>query len=153
MAGFFRRLFGASAKEEGAGLERDVGSAVRDTGLDVQAALMAHMNWKLRLETYLDGRSTEDLRPEVICFDDRCDLGKWIHGPGQQRLGRLPGFADLREKHRMFHYCASNVVSLAQSGKQEEARRLLKGTYENFSQQVCDDLTQLQAIVARRGAR
>lgn len=115
-------------------------------GLDIHAAIAAHENWKLRLETYLAGRSQEDLRPEVICFDDRCDLGKWIHGKGRARLGAYPGFSALTEHHRMFHYVASNVVSLAQVGKKVEAERMLQGVYAENSAAVVKSLHQLQEL-------
>ena len=39
--------------------------------LDIDIAIMAHENWNLRLQSYLQGNSTEDLRPEVVCCDDR----------------------------------------------------------------------------------
>lgn len=115
-------------------------------GLDIRAAIAAHENWKLRLETYLAGRSTEDLRPEVICFDDRCDLGKWIHSKGRERLGAFPGFSALTEHHRMFHYVASNVVSLAQVGKKAEAERMLRGVYAENSAAVVRSLHELQEV-------
>lgn len=116
-------------------------------GLDIDAAILAHENWKVRLDAYLAGRSTEDLRPEVICFDNRCDLGRWIHGPGAQRLGSYPGFAALTEHHRMFHYAASNVVSLAQAGKSAEAGRMLTGLYAQKSSAVLGALRELQAMI------
>ena len=37
--------------------------------LDIDVAISAHANWKARLLGYLDSRSSEDLRPEVICDD------------------------------------------------------------------------------------
>jgi hypothetical protein len=115
-------------------------------GLDIDAAIMAHENWKLRLEAYLAGRSTEDLRPEVICFDDRCDLGKWIHSKGRERLGAFPGFSALTEHHRMFHYVASNVVSMAHVGKKGDAERMLRGVYAENSAAVVKSLRQLQEV-------
>lgn len=148
MLGLVKRLFGGM--ELDSGLTGELSQAVSEGGLDVEAALMAHSNWKLRLEAYLDGKSSEDLRPEVICFDDRCDLGRWIHGPGAQRLGRYRGFTALRENHRMFHYAASNVVSLNQSGRKAEARRMLDGVYAGFSTKVIDDLTGLRDLAQRR---
>ena len=115
--------------------------------LDIDAAIFAHENWKVRLDTYLAGRSTEDLRPEVICCDDRCDLGRWIHGTGRKRLGSYPGFTALTEHHRMFHYAASNVVSLAQAGKSAEAERMLTGLYAQKSSAVLGALRELQAMI------
>ncbi|MDR0480044.1 MAG: CZB domain-containing protein [Burkholderiaceae bacterium] len=112
--------------------------------LDIQVAISAHENWKIRLHAYLDGTSSEAFNPDVICFDDRCDLGQWIHGPGRERLGKFPGFTALVDNHKMFHYAASNVVALSQRGKTSEAHRILEGQFQHFSNQVVGILSLLQ---------
>ncbi len=108
--------------------------------LDIQAAMAAHENWKIRLKAYLDGTSTENFVAEVICFDNRCDLGQWIYSTGQAALGKYPGFTALVGHHKMFHYAASNVVALAKSGKETEARNMLDGQFRSFSKSVANDL-------------
>lgn len=145
MLGLFRRLFD---ENDHRGLKADVDGVVGQ-GLDLQAAIAAHRNWKLRLDAYLAGHSTEDLRAENICFDDRCDLGKWIHGPGKKALGHVPGFQRLVADHRMFHYAASNVVALSKAGKVGEALTMLEGPYEAASRNVIAALGELQALSAR----
>lgn len=104
--------------------------------LDINSAIVAHENWKIRLSAYLAGKSAEDLRPKVICFDDRCDLGKWLHGPARQQLGKYTSFHQLVAEHKNFHYHASNVVSLTQSGKIEEAGKMLAGVFKETSERV-----------------
>ncbi len=143
MFGFFKTFFGGAQSDAEM---QAVQSAISD-GLDIEAAIAAHQNWKLRLLAFLQGRSEEVLKPEVICFDNRCDLGKWIHSTGQQRLGRYPGFTALMSHHRMFHYAASNVVALAQAGKGEEARKMFAGQYESSSNAVIEDLEKLLRMV------
>jgi Chemoreceptor zinc-binding domain len=117
-------------------------------GLDIDMAKSAHENWKLRLEAYLAGRSQEAFSPETICFDDRCDLGRWIHGPGKTKLGRFPGFTALTSHHKMFHYAASNVVALYQAGRMEEAQRMLEHQLAEFSKNVTQDLDSLQQVAS-----
>lgn len=115
--------------------------------LNIDVAVMAHDNWKLRLETYLTGKSQEDLRPEVVCCDERCDLGKWIYGDGEAHLGQYMTFQDLKATHKMFHYTASSVVTLSQAGKQEEAEELLHGEFSKLSTTVRRRLTDLKALL------
>lgn len=103
--------------------------------------------------SYLDGSSSEELSAETICFDDRCDLGKWIHSSGQANLGRFPGFTALVGRHKMFHYAASNVVALSKAGKEAEARKMLTGQFEAFSRSVVSELEELQDIQTRRSKR
>ena len=56
------------------GLDASTAAAVLSE-IDIDTAIAAHENWKLRLQNVLDGKSAEDLRPELVCRDDRCDLG------------------------------------------------------------------------------
>jgi hypothetical protein len=145
MAGLFKRLFdGHQDNRAQAAAAPGVGQ-----GLDLQAAMAAHRNWKLRLDAYLAGHSTEDMRAEHICFDDRCDFGKWVHGPGKAALGHVPGFQRLVADHRMFHYAASNVVALFKAGKIGEALTMLEGPYEAASRRVIAALGEMQAQGAR----
>jgi len=118
--------------------------------LDIRAAQAAHENWKVRLSAYLDGKSNENFAPEVVCFDDRCDLGHWIHGEAKQRLGKYPGFTALMGHHKMFHYAASNVVSMQQAGHPEEARKQLNGVFAQQSAAVMASLDMLAELAARR---
>ena len=103
------------------------------------------------MHAYLDGKTSETFEPDVICFDNRCDLGQWIHGPGQERLGKYPGFTALVDNHKMFHYAASNVVALAQAGKTDEAHKMLEVQFAQHSAEVVRDLQHLSAMVRKAG--
>jgi Chemoreceptor zinc-binding domain len=149
MLDFIRRFFGSSEHST----ESDEFIRAVDDGLDLRAAVAAHENWKIRLDAYLAGQSSEDLRPEVICFDDRCDLGKWIHSTGKARLGRLPGFTALLSDHKQFHYAASNVVALAKAGKKLDALKMLAGPYAHASKGVMGALTGMMQLVERQKAK
>lgn len=151
MISWLERFFGKEAAN--APLAVSDSDLDRLLDLDIEAAKLAHQNWKIRLEAYLAGSSTEDLRPEHICFDDRCDLGKWLHGPARQRMGRFPGFTALLSEHKMFHYAASNVVSLYQAGQVERAQQMLEGQYTQFSAAVLERLSDLQYLVEREAGR
>lgn len=115
--------------------------------LNIDVAMMAHDNWKLRLEACVDGTSKEDLRPDVVCCDERCDLGKWIHGDGEAHLGQYMTFQDLKATHKMFHYTASNVLTLSQAGRRDEAHDLLHGEFSKLSTTVKRRLEDLKALL------
>lgn len=123
-------------------------SALHD--LDIQVALSAHENWKNRLQSYLDGTSKEVFDANVICFDDRCDLGKWIHSSGKARLGQYPGFTALMSHHKMFHFAASNVVALQNRGKTAEANVILNGQFTQFSKSVQSELNALYNMAVKK---
>ncbi|TXT35759.1 MAG: hypothetical protein FD135_4720 [Comamonadaceae bacterium] len=154
--GFFSRLFSLGSKDTDKKTSAAPASPVTEMGLDAQAAaailseididtaISAHENWKLRLQNYLNGNSTETLQPEIICLDDRCDLGKWLHGPGGQRLGKYPAFSVLVARHKYFHVQASNVVGLAQTNQKEKAIQAMDGSYKYASNQVVLLLKELK---------
>ncbi len=146
---FFKNFFGSST------LDSQLNATISGSmdGLDIRTAMLAHENWKLRLQAYLQGNSTEEFLPEVICFDNRCDLGQWIHGQGQASLGNFAGFTALLEHHRMFHYAASNVVALSHAGKAAEAEKMLDGAFTLFSKAVGEDLENMHHAVEQVKSR
>lgn len=122
-------------------------------GLDVHAAIARHQRLRQRLLACSIGQCDPQLDAENLCFDHRCLLGQWLHGPGKARLGQHRGFVDLLEQHRMFHISASNVVSLARSGRQEQAQQMAERQMEAFSNGVLKRLHAMQAWVDRRNQR
>lgn len=116
-------------------------------GLDIQVAIAAHENWTNRLQAYLDGTSKVVFDANVVCFDDRCDLGKWIHASGKAKMGQYPGFTALMSHHKMFHFAASNIIALQSRGKTTEADVMLKGQFAQFSKYVVGDLQALSSMV------
>jgi hypothetical protein len=120
-----RRSIGSGFNAFGSKAERikaqqDVNQAL--AALDIDVAIRAHQNWKDRLTLYLEGKSSEDLRPELICHDNRCDLGKWIYSDGEKQLGQYTIFSELRAVHKMFHRQASSVIALTKCWQAEGSR-------------------------------
>ena len=106
-------------------------------GLNFKTAIDAHMKWKVRLESYINGTSDEDLKVEVICRDDQCPLGKWIYDKGGEQFGYSETFVDVKSHHAHFHRCAGAVLETAQNGDKEAALKLLRGgEYVKTSERV-----------------
>ena len=86
--GFFSRLFrwdenapAARQPAEAAASERGLDAATAKAvlaELDIDTAIAAHEHWSARLNAVIKGTSTEQLQPDVVCLDDRCDLGKCL---------------------------------------------------------------------------
>ncbi|MFM2065242.1 MAG: hypothetical protein RLZZ584_151 [Pseudomonadota bacterium] len=138
-----------AAQQDLRGLDTRLAAAML-AEIDIDTAIEAHQNWKIRLSNYLDGVSTEDLRPELVCLDDRCELGRWLHGAGNARFGGYPIFSILIARHRMFHIQASTVIALAQAGDRQRAMEALQGGYRHASQQVIVLLRELRKGVGLR---
>lgn len=159
--GFFSRLFrwddhaAAPANPTATGTPSEMGldaSTARAVlaELDIDTAIAAHENWSTRLLAVIKGSSAEQLQPELVCLDDRCDLGKWLHGPGRERLGKYPAFSVLVARHKHFHMEASTVLSLAQSGEQAKAEQKLGSGYRHASNQVVLLLKELKRGLGQR---
>ncbi|RMX01640.1 hypothetical protein EBQ25_02965 [Allofranklinella schreckenbergeri] len=144
----FSRFFDAKATDRvGKSAQTDVDALLALAEMDIATAIAAHEEWKQRLLDYLenmDGKLSEDFRPDLICRDDGCDLGKWLYGPGQKRFGHYPAFSILVARHKYFHVQAAIVVAQALGGNQEEARRVLNGSYRLASNQVILMLRELK---------
>jgi Arc/MetJ-type ribon-helix-helix transcriptional regulator len=113
----------------------DAGAEI--AGLNFKTAVDAHMKWKVRLETYIAGTSSEQLKVEVVSRDDQCPLGKWIYDKGGEKFGYSETFFDMKVHHAMFHRCAGKVLSTAQAGDKDAATRLLNtGEYVKASERV-----------------
>ncbi|MBL8355154.1 MAG: CZB domain-containing protein [Delftia acidovorans] len=112
--------------------------------LDIETAISVHENWSARLTAVLRGTSQEQLSPDIVCLDNRCELGKWLHGPGRERLGKYPAFTVLVARHKHFHLEASTVLTLSLAGEMEKAEHKLKTGYRHASNQVVLLLKELR---------
>jgi hypothetical protein len=134
--GVFSNLFGSGESKK---------TTIKITDeINIMEAINAHIHWKIRLEKYLDGTSEEKLDPKLICRDDQCKLGKWIHGPA------LKYFHDddqtlhhLRDVHALFHVAAASIVTSVQANDLAAAEALMDGEYTHASRKVVHGLTML----------
>jgi len=137
MMGLFSALFGRNDKNQ-TNLRETIRSEV-----NIIECIDAHMKWKGRLQNYLDGKSNENLDPMIICRDDQCVLGKWIHGPALKYFHEDEGFHKLRSDHANFHFIAGSIVKKVQEKNFAESDSLLKNEYARASREVIQDLTEL----------
>ncbi|MBN8716280.1 MAG: CZB domain-containing protein [Xanthomonadales bacterium] len=110
-----------------------------------------HMQWKLRLKTYLRGGG-EPLDANTVSVDDACALGKWLYGPGQ-KVQHLPEFQRLKEHHKHFHAVAGKVVLEHQRGRTAQAQAVLDGEFHDTTQATVTAIRALRdAVEGRRHA-
>ena len=83
--------------------------------MDFDQAIKAHTDWKAKLSAYLR-KPDGSLKAADIQVDNRCDLGKWIHGDGS-KFASVDGFGELKSEHAKFHVAAAEVVKKADAGK------------------------------------
>lgn len=131
--GIFSNLFGQN-KDKAISIRKEI---------DITEAINAHMKWKARLQRCIDGTSEERLDPIIICRDDQCALGKWIHGPALKHFHGDAEFGALRSDHAQFHYVASTVVYKILQNDHTGAMDIFNGDYVHASRKVIHALTEL----------
>ena len=82
-----------------------------------------HGQWRFKFRGAIAQKETMDAA--VIAKDDRCDLGKWLHGEAKDKYSRLSSYSDCVGKHAHFHIAASDVANKINARQFEEARALL----------------------------
>lgn len=124
MASWWSSLFG-SAEKEPAHIADESQNELN--GLNFKTALEAHLKWKVRLMSVIDGTSTEVINPNVVSRDDQCVLGKWLYGEGAANFKEYPGFQNVVTAHAHFHRCAGHALEMALDGKTTEAAAEVSG--------------------------
>jgi len=108
--------------------------------------ITAHVAWKQRLEHFLQGTSSENLDPAVISVDNRCDLGKWIYGPGKA-FHSADEYLIVKDMHTNFHTIAAKVVNYHLLGETHKAQTLLDGEYSRISNSLKRQILKLRGTV------
>jgi len=92
-------------------------------GIDVDAIIDGHRQWKVKLRNAIEERQSIDVA--TLSRDDCCALGKWIYGDGGQRFGERPSFTQLIERHKVFHRNAGQVGELVNQKRYLEAEEAM----------------------------
>ncbi len=115
--------------------------------LNFFSATNAHKAWKKRLYDCVCG-ACSTLDPDAIALDNRCDLGKWLHGIREKRPALSADtqhlFTRLFDEHAAFHRAAAGVARQALANQQKEALQQLQGgEYARISNRVIGTLGEL----------
>ncbi|MDR3368218.1 methyl-accepting chemotaxis protein [Rhodoferax sp.] len=140
--------------DEVARFQLPAGAAMASTELAVASvanfnfdnAIEAHRAWKVRLRKAIADKGHLDA--EILCRDDKCPLGQWLHGEGGQQWGSKPNFVTLLDKHAQFHQVAGGVAKQINQGQYALAEKLI-GSGSDFAQVSTEVATLLTK--AKRG--
>jgi methyl-accepting chemotaxis protein len=115
------------------------------SGVDFDAMIMAHQNWKKRLRLATNNAAeAAKLDPKTIAKDNVCDLGKWIYGVGQQSCGAMPEFGRLKSRHADFHHCAAEVADKAKAGDVMAAKHVMHDQFMALSEETVGLIKQVR---------
>jgi hypothetical protein len=114
--------------------------------IDIKEAIDAHVRWRQRLEDYISGSGS--LGAGDAADDDRCDLGQWLHGEGQNRYGHLALFEDLKTAHTQLHERVGTILGRLRAGQRDEALADLRSVeYSRATARVKNLLAKLYVEV------
>jgi hypothetical protein len=118
--------------------------------MNFDEAITAHSQWKIRLQSVINGTSKETLDPAVVALDNKCVLGQWIYSEAKQ-YSDLPEYAALVKEHAHLHICAADTLRLAQSGQTEKAKVTLDtgGTFIDASIRTINAIRHLRKKVEK----
>lgn len=109
-----------------------------------EAAITAHVLWRLRISAILNSGDLTGLDREVVVQDDACDLGKWIYGPGAIFKDHKV-FQDFQECHRGFHASIGTIIALIDIGDLAGARQEMNhGEFSSCSQALVASMLKLE---------
>ena len=89
-------------------------SAEGNNKINIMDVHNAHIKCKVGFQEYLSSTPIEKLDSSLICRDNNCPLGKWIHGPAFGQFNQLGAFYTLRAAHAQLHFVAGRVVEKIQ---------------------------------------
>ena len=111
----------------------------------LNAAITSHACWKGQLREAIASRQLPD--PISVRADDRCDLGKWIHGAGTA-YQTASEYQDLKLLHAQFHDTAARVVEVIINDNKANAKiELESGTLAEASMKVINAISKVQKRV------
>lgn len=113
---------------------------------DFDAAIKAHIDWKMKLGKYLE-KPDGSLDENKVCLDNACVLGKWLYAEGQQFKEMDQNlFEAVRGSHAHFHQIAGRIVGYINQGQVDQAAKLLapKGEYVVVSDKTVALIRQLK---------
>ncbi len=90
-----------------------------DKSLDLSSAKAAHLNWKTRLRSYLDGK--EALTRDEAVSHRHCNFGKWYYSDGLKYFANLQGIIDVEKPHEELHELIRIIIDLKDNGQTAEA--------------------------------
>ncbi|MES9993434.1 MAG: methyl-accepting chemotaxis protein [Candidatus Thiodiazotropha sp.] len=80
----------------------------------LQQAMAAHMSWKSKLRSFLDGKGSLD---ERVAFNHKaCGFGLWYEEVGRKELSHISEIKQIEQPHRELHELIKHISELKSKG-------------------------------------
>ncbi|WCE32104.1 methyl-accepting chemotaxis protein [Vibrio sp. SCSIO 43137] len=122
----------------------------RSKNVDFSNAKQAHLAWKTRVRSYLNG-DTSAITHQQACSHHECKLGKWYYSEGKQQYGNYQAFQQMEQPHARLHETIKLILTETEKGNHDKAEELYREV-EPLSQQVVNHLSSLEQEASKRVA-
>ncbi len=95
-----------------------------NSGLNLSAAKSAHLAWKTKLRSFLDGNATLT-REQAVSHHD-CAFGKWYYSEGVGKYGSINELKEIESPHAKLHALIKEIISCKERGDLMRAQELYK---------------------------
>ena len=112
--GFFSNLFKTSTFFESEFTDK--------TAMPIGQVISAHVNWKARLNKFMDGTLGYSLDPEILLQANDTELGRWILQADAMDFSDVKKdmLKQLHQANIEMHQLASTIAQLVHANKREE---------------------------------
>lgn len=114
-------------------------------GVDLGKAKAAHLAWKGRLRSYLDGKSSLS-HSEAVSHRD-CVFGKWFYSEGLNSYSGVAEMQQIESPHEELHQLVKAVIDCQDSGDMESAEQHYERVAE-LSGQIVELLNTIEDKIA-----
>lgn len=103
-----------------------------------------HIRWKLKLQSYVEGKSKEEIDPDVFRRPELSTTGKWTTLHAAENLAEFNAFFTLRAKMEQCHHLAGEMVEKVKQGDRAAAAAIMKDRFLKTSHELVHSLIQLE---------
>ncbi|MCV6588198.1 MAG: methyl-accepting chemotaxis protein [Marinobacterium sp.] len=119
-------------------------------GVDLGKAKAAHLAWKSRLRSYLDGKS--HLSHEEAVSHRDCSFGKWFYSEGLKTYRNIPEIQRIEAPHTELHRLVGCVIDCREAGDNEQAEQHYERVSE-LSGEIVELLNAIEDRIAEQAER
>lgn len=112
--------------------------------LDLQAAIIHHLEWCVLFNEHLDVDTDKARHQTPLPGARDSALGRWLDTMSRRAAGQHPLFIELQQEHLRFHDLARQALTHAQNRRMDLASTLLNTEFERSRARVLDLLRRMQ---------
>lgn len=116
-----------------------------DSGIDFSSAKSAHLAWKTRVRSFLDGK--QSLSHEEAVSHHDCALGKWYYSEALNRYGDVAEIHAIEQPHQQLHSLIREIIKHMESGDTDRAEDLYN-EIEPLSGEIIGLLNRVEQKIA-----